>query len=46
MAGKYVKKLSDIDQQKVSFAESNHIYLSGDGTSVNAIYSAKNTSYY
>ena len=37
----YINNLSDTDQSKVLFGESNHIYSFGDGRKVNALYSVK-----
>ena len=37
----YINNLSDTDQSKVLFAESNHIYRFGDGRKVNALHSVK-----
>ena len=37
----YVNNLSDEDQQKVSFGQSNHIYRFGDGRKIESIHSAK-----
>ena len=37
----YINNLSDTNQSKVLFGESNHIYSFGDGRKVNALYSVK-----
>ena len=37
----YINNLSDTNQSKVLFAESNHIYRFGDGRKVNALHSVK-----
>ena len=37
----YVDNLSDEDQRKVSFGQSNHIYRFGDGRKIDSIHSAK-----